>query len=68
MTTLAAGGLPEHEMLIAKQLASKVPQRQAAALTTLRKTLDGAALARHAGAGWLRAASALHGGGGVPSG
>lgn len=50
MTTLAAGGLPEHEMLIAKQLASKVPQRQAAALTTLRKTLDGAALAQHAGA------------------
>ena len=50
MTTLAAGGLPEHEMLIAKQLASKVPQRQAAALTTLRKTLNGAELAKHAGA------------------
>ena len=49
MTTLAAGGLPEHKMLIAKQLASKVPQRQEAALTTLRKTLKGAELAQHAG-------------------
>jgi hypothetical protein len=51
MTTLAAGGMAEHiEMLIAKQLASTVPQRQAAALTTLCKTLEGAALAQHAGA------------------
>ena len=51
MTTLAAGGMAEHiEMLIAKQLASTVPQRQAAALTTLCKTLKGAELAQHAGA------------------
>ena len=49
MNTLAASGLPEHKMLIAKQLASKVPQRQEAALTTLRKTLKGAELAQHAG-------------------
>ena len=47
MTTLLAGGLPEHEMLIAKQLESKVPQRQAAAFAALQKMLEVSALAQH---------------------
>ena len=50
MATLAAGGLAEHETLIAKQLSSKESRRQEVALNTLCKALDGAALAKHADA------------------